>query len=577
MTTLKYEKNGKEVVTGFLDSDTINAFSVEGDTISNGIRKVIRYSYSSSTEQTVDVPIPQDKPIVPLFKAHDHQMEVDEILTKLVRDKLYIDDVLQNKGIISLPCGSGKTYNEDLVLIKEKRAISGIVTSGLPLVTQHEKTLKSLAKEYGEEGNFDYIIIGSNMTYDTEKLDGELAMLEGRSTTDVGVIKAQIQESEANNRPLFFLASIKSLDKLGKALKALGKVADITVFDEAHKSTEKRVNKNLDFNHYPSKYNIFFTATPKTKHTNTDILLDYGMHKPELFGHILYSKTYKEMVDAGVILELIFLRANNKDEAVKSALKEINNVTDASWDDKFKRRLACWVVLLASVHKKTGLTKNISYMSNLVDAQTYVKYEKFLKKLLKSLIGDDADNIYFAYLDGNIFGDEREAVLHHYKKANNAILFNYKVIKEGIDIPSCNSSYWAQVMDAVNAHQSAGRPCRIDPNNKDKKFGYVLVGMFGDSAEVCDGFKAMENMIAEAYFGGFEECIIKLCRFSERGGGGGTGPQPPLPPLDVSMTIGEMRKHMKTIAVNERQMVKEVDDTKTTHDVSPLFKRKILK
>jgi superfamily II DNA or RNA helicase len=158
-----------------------------------------------------------------------------------------------NKGILRMCCGSGKTLVEVKLCLQER--VSCLIAPRNALLSQHIQTFKDVL---GYKGKDDLL------SFETKTVQ----VITINCESDIAVVKVK------PNKKVCFVINNSSLEKLPLT-------PDIVVVDEAHthKNAIKRTGKLLQ-----AKRRYFFTATPQE------------MDDTEFYGETIYRFDYDEAV-----------------------------------------------------------------------------------------------------------------------------------------------------------------------------------------------------------------------------------------------------------------------------------------
>ncbi len=441
-----------------------------------------------------------------------YQLEALQILKQVVNDMYYIDDELVSHGKVILPTGCGKTKIFLRLIIEEIRNINIITAPTISLLRQLEFEFKTYAKKLNKDKFFSYLVVSSDSELlEHDELGDEIHLYEKNPTTDPEVILDFIKTNYENNNRMVIFSTMKSLYKVGEVLKTLEKVADMVIYDEAHRATGKGINCTLTHENFPVEHKLFFTATEKNKISNTDELLDFPMENEEYFGKTLYSKTAFEMITEEFILPPFIVASSFNDENAQKIYNILNdvelneNILENITAIDVKKELALMLSGLLAVYKETGYIKTIAFTQSIKIAEWYKSQFKIINKILTDILGHEVEGLYFDVIKQQVVGSDRLAMIKRFDNSKNAILFNYQVIKEGIDIQECNSVCWMRKMDSIGLMQSAGRALR---KKGDKKYGYIICPINTDSKEKGKYIENMKNIALTLFQEGYKDTVI---------------------------------------------------------------------
>jgi len=497
---------------------------------------------------------------LPIFNPlRDYQEEALEVLKKLVQDQLYVDNEHYRKTIINLPTGSGKTrIFLELLAWWKSFDITVIAAPTISLLRQIEQNTKKFMEEHN--CHYEYKVVSSDRKLSDDEIENEedqlildMMLQHGEATTNVD----EIQSTIANrSKKLVIFATYRSLTKIADAANNLGVTLDLLVADEGHRMCDKTANENLE--HDTFKYMSFFTATVREKVSNTDNFLDYPMTNKDYFGPIGYKKTARELIDAGYILEPKLLAIDWNDEYTEVISKALDN-RELEISDDVKHEFALYVAGLLHVYQQTGKMKNIAFVQSISVADWYLRNFNIITNIMSEIVGHDINMKAFV-ISQRIEGFDRVKMLREFDLCENAVMFNYQVIKEGIDINDCNSVAWMRKMDCVGLTQSMGRAMRVDPNDANKKYGYVLCPINIDHHDKGAIIERMKNIARTLIDMGFSDMIVDRLNNSDRQQGDGSGQRRDIREIDFgALTPEEILKLCENIEIKDGDAIIKPD------------------
>lgn len=342
------------------------------------------------------------------FKPRDYQLEAYNKLKN------------HNKSILSMPCGTGKTFVSFLLSLDYKNIF--ILT---PLISTTEQILIHYKNYYSKYVNINYISVNCN---------GE---------RDINNIKL-------NDNKNIIASTYDSSDVIWKLLKTTNIDDNLIIVDEFHNLSQDMIinKKNNMYKIINSKCKILFiSATPLNTENHKDI-----------FGENKYELNWKYSIENKYICDYNFYYPNNN--------KIITRINDLKIDKNLieKTILINKSYFLLESIKLTNITKCIVYLKTIIECMEFIK-------ILKTI------NIYFELnlkiyeINYNTTKKKRTEFLNKFKNDNSCIniLCNVHVLDEGIDIPECDSVYLTHPNNnPINIIQRISRANRLDINNKDK-------------------------------------------------------------------------------------------------------------
>uniref|UniRef100_A0A6C0EFK8 Helicase ATP-binding domain-containing protein n=1 Tax=viral metagenome TaxID=1070528 RepID=A0A6C0EFK8_9ZZZZ len=347
------------------------------------------------------------------FKPYDYQLEAFK----------QFKSNFNNRGILSLPCGTGKTYITYLCSTLYKKII-----------------ILSPLKEFAKQNLNKFIEYGYNNNTLLVDSDGE---------RDIDNINKFI-----NNDSFLISSTFCSIDVISK-LK-LDNV--LIIIDEFHNLSKNNVtNENNDFYKLlNSDYNILFvSATPRVYELEDE---DYN---DSIFGNTIYNMTFTDAIKNKYITDyriwLPSIHEDNEQLEEELSIYDINSVIKAKCNYLFSCLL------------NNGSRKCIIYC---IDTTEIIDMINGMNELNK-----------FYYINYNINqitsknnDKQRNKILNNFSNGTNIqLLFSVRILDECIDIPSCDSIYITYPSQSkIRTIQRLCRCIRLDKNNK-FKIGNIFI------------------------------------------------------------------------------------------------------
>jgi superfamily II DNA or RNA helicase len=319
----------------------------------------------------------------------------------------------ENRSILEMPCGTGKTLITYLISLNYKNIIllSPLISTTEQLIT-HYKNYYYTFKE-----SINYTLVNSQNTRDINKI-------------------------ELSQNKNIIGSTFDSCDIINKLLEKL-EGSTFIIIDECHNlsntnitDTNNEINKLL-----LSNYKILFvSATPK----------NYG-HENNIFGTIKYILDWKYAIENKYICDYNFYYPNND--------KIIEHISNIKFDTSIieKTILINKSFFLLETIKTINIKKCIVYLKSIKEADLF-------ENILKTI------NIYFEISLGiyninyNTSKTKRNLSLTKFRnnKTKISIMLNVHILDEGIDIPECDSVYLTHPnYNPVNIIQRISRANRV--------------------------------------------------------------------------------------------------------------------
>lgn len=417
--------------TEFFKKDVIPNIEPFFDTLN------IKYNKLSKTE--IDNLLRPPKKIKIKLKELYHIREYQHIIIN--KSVEYFNN--NNKGILVLPCGIGKTL---ISLWITQYLNCNSILIGVPnllLLDQWYDKCKYLFT------NYEYLFIKGNIKINTIK-----KLLE-------------------NSKKCIIISTYDSIFKVKKAISKLkmNYIFDMKIYDEVHHLTTLKYSKDMETKTYTEILNIesnkLISLTATLKHIeninkiNTIICNNDINH----FGKIIEKKSLLWAIQNKIICDYEIQSIIMDEENIEEYLERFN-ITD----DKDKSLFLSSLSALKSIYHNNS--KNLLiYVNTQINCNKIVEY-------IKKLINDNYINIpglYFSTYHSELKNNIKEEIINNFKKCSFGILTCVYCLGEGWDFPKLDGVVFAENMTSnIRIVQSALRASRKDINNPDKITKIIL-------------------------------------------------------------------------------------------------------
>jgi superfamily II DNA or RNA helicase len=367
--------------------------------------------------------------------------------------KQYFQD--NNRGILSLPCGCGKTYTSYMIAQEYDHII---ILS--PLREFASQNLNKFV-EYGYDKN-------KTMLVDTDGI------------RDANIIKKFINA----NKQLLISCTYDSMDIISDCLNHFKNA--LFIIDEFHNLSKANIcnNTNPIYKLLVSNCKILFmSATPRIYDIEYD---DEEFDTDELFGEIVYKMDMGDAITKKFICDykiwLPVVHENNEELDRELSIFEIDN--------EMKNRCK----FLYSCILNNGSRKCIVYCKDTDD----------MKSMMNCMQTLDEFYITNIEINGISCKDSEKIRKEHISKfsSNNEniqLLFNIKILNECIDIPACDSVYISYPSNnKITTIQRICRANRIDKMNAYKIANvYIWCNEYGEILQTLSSIKEYDAMFKD--------------------------------------------------------------------------------
>lgn len=414
-----------------------------------------------------------------MFTPHYYQQDaIDSFMnTYTSTDDLNIKDAM--KGRFVMPTGAGKTFVEASILKEMLNPTGGKVHL---IVAPRIMLLQQLVKEYNNMINYDvdhamYMTLAFHSgKHEPEYKNG--VKWDEEATTRIKKVAENIERAKHLGKDLVIFTTYHSFHKLADANINF----DLMIADESQYCVSKNYHPVVE--QMNASVKLFFTATEK--HTNKSI---HGLNNENVYGEILYRINSKELIDGGYIVKprLHILHGTTQSET-NTVVDEAINYAKVHEDEVTKSGMPYNKVLFACKSAKdiTRITENIS------------KFRKEFPDYNIYTIISHKD--HKAKVNGNKI--PREEFLMRLKQQENALVFHYDILSEGIDVDGFTGVViMRETMTKSKLLQTMGRAIRVYKPNPDlKKFALISVALIdGDDLNQARVSFIINQMRSEGY------------------------------------------------------------------------------
>ena len=361
-------------------------------------------------------------------------------------------------GQIFLPTGTGKTLIQ-LAIHVDDMIKKNPGNYGVYVIAAHRLVLcNQLFQEFREfVSGFDlsasYIYVGSDQQGD-ETFE---------ATTDPDKIKEIVDQSK-DKKHVVIVATYNSF----KQLSVLEKI-DVCTYDEVHTSVRDDFRDNIASVKDRIAKNYFFTATKK------ELENGLGQNDEDFYGKILYDK----MPPAKAIdqIEIVPPRIhqikvdckNESDDPIENNLSMLFKVIASSFT-KHKK------IIDETSHKKIGgkILVNTQGLHQVHPFQTHNEFKQWCISNninVFSFSSNQGEHVNFL----KVTRQKALETLQGLKDEDDAIIFHYNIISEGIDLPNLTGVIILRNVDRIKFTQIIGRACRLLKSDRSKLYsGYFI-------------------------------------------------------------------------------------------------------
>ena len=440
------------------DTDKLELLECDNNNKIHFVKLPCDYSDSSVSGDSIT------EEIVPIISPYTYQLEA---VSKFKEH--FVDN---NRGILAIPCGCGKTYISMLISGDYKHIV-----------------LLSPLREFAKQNLKRFIEYGYNKK-DTLLVDSD-------GVRDIDSIKKFIQSKDK-----FVISSTyKSMDLIAECLD-LFKDA-LFIVDEFHNLSKANILDETDNIYKLLKSNhkiLFMSATPRiydieyVENSNrvcvgdsvsvADSVAD-SESVVELFGDVVYQMAFTDAIASKYITDyriwLPSVHENNEELNKELSIYDIDN----------EIRNRC--IFLYSCIANNGSRKCIVYCKDTEDMTAMMESMKTLNDFYIM----DIEMNSISCLDSD---KRRASVLEGFANTEKIqLLFNIRILNECIDIPACDSVYISYApKNKITTIQRISRATRIDKNNPYKVANvYIWCEEYEEILETLSSIKEYDIMFKD--------------------------------------------------------------------------------
>jgi superfamily II DNA or RNA helicase len=371
----------------------LNGIVVYSNEISSRIKDLsnkVQYLHISYNNQIIDIDYNFLNYIN--IKSRDYQIEACNLLKN------------ENRSILSLPSGMGKTFTSYLIA-KEYNNIIYIAP------------LRVLAKQILDQV-YDY----SNKSYNP-------ILISCDGIRNINCIEQILMEKN------LFSVTYDSVDILINIIDKLDN--KIIIIDEFHNLSDNNLNnKNDNMNKILENNNnkiLFLSATPT--------------ENKKYCGNIIYKYSWNEAIQKKYICDFKIILPETNEE-----LNKFNDVIVETETKDKKLVKKCYFLLKSLLYE--GNNKCIVFLTTIEQAQEFNKILLWMQNMLNI----ELESNIISYNTSKL---KRIEIINNFKTSNKvSILLNIHILDEGIDIPECDSIFVIQPND--NILNLVQRMCRCN-------------------------------------------------------------------------------------------------------------------
>jgi superfamily II DNA or RNA helicase len=419
---------------------------------------------------------------------------VEDAITAVVQSQT-------DRGRVVIPTGGGKTAVEAHSL--RLRGLSKTFKVHLILSPRIALT-NQLIKEYRGYIGHDYLA----MAFHSGKTEPDFALVkwEELNTTSVEVVKEQILRAQSMRKNLVIFSTYHS------AWKLIGIDFGMVIADESQYCVGKDYFDTIT--KLKADFKMFCTATEKHVDTTN---LGRGLNNETVFGPVIYQIPAQELIDQGIIVPpcLHIMTAEKSTKTSNSVVDETIKIAEHQHALTIKSGMPYSKILFA-MNGTDDIRKIITSINTIKKALPTHKIFTIMSNEKYGAMIDGSKVIQVPH-NGQIWENKisRGVFFQKLRETDNALIFHYDIISEGIDIDGITGVVINRNMTLSKLLQTIGRAVRkYKANPSAKTQAWVTIPVIDGDIE---NRKWVEEVLTNIRAGGF---AIEKIKFTGQDGPG---------------------------------------------------------
>jgi predicted helicase len=432
-----YKKGIVNFIIPYFDKNNIKYKILSKDEIDDLIRKIRIYDNNNNTNDVesveyIEKQIENIELNNKIYNPRDYQ--------EIIINKSYEYFQINEKGLLIIPCGVGKTLIS--LWITQKLNLNTILV-GVPnklLLKQWTKVINDL---------FENI---------------PLLIVYGCVNT-----KNIMQFLKNNQKKCIVITTYSSVHKIYTATHNISFVFSMKINDECHHlssvntNLDKPTKKYIEMLKIPSIKQLSVTATLKrlesmvsSKYDDNNIVI--SNNNVEYFGEIIDQKCLLWAINKNIICDYVIQTIITNAEQLEQQLLKFHIIKENE-----KKLFLSAYVSLKSIFD--GHSHYLLIYSNNMDNS--IKLIEYIKMLLDDNYFD-IPNIYYKYYNSEMKSKDQKEIINRFEKAKYGIISCVYCLGEGFDFPLLDGVVFAENMNSniriVQSALRASRKNKLDPH-----------------------------------------------------------------------------------------------------------------
>jgi superfamily II DNA or RNA helicase len=398
------------------------------------------------------------------FKPHPHQKRAIKNA-----HKHYIIE-RESRGKMIMPCGTGKSLTAYWIA-KELKAKTIIVA--VPSLSLINQTLNAWLREVvANKQEVDWIAVCSDKS--VGEVDSAITTqdLGIPTNTDPEVIAKWLRKRSKGLKVVF--TTYQSGRVLAKASRSSGRVFDLGIMDESHKTVgdrDKAFAHLLSDDNIKIRKRVFMTATERRYSGNRDEII--SMDNPEVYGDTFELLTFKEALEQKTPIlsdyKILTMMIGREDIAQYVEQHSIVQPDRGKWDDGVQAEMLAGVVALQKAMEKYPIKHAVSFHTSIAKAKAFQENQQ----IYSDEVNAEPDVLETFFVSGKTPTSIRSRKIKEFADSEKALITNARCLTEGVDVPNIDGVLFADPKrSAVDIVQAVGRALRT---SEGKEFGYIII------------------------------------------------------------------------------------------------------
>ena len=399
-------------------------------------------------------------------------------------------DIIVNNDVklqrLVVPTGGGKTLIESVYLNK-KLSFSGIKTH--LILAPRIALINQLIKDYRDIAGQGYVALAFHSGKDER--DYQQIKWQEFSTTSREKVNEEQERAKSLSKDLVIFSTYHSMKKL------IDIEFDIVIADESQYLVAEDYFET--WQKIKGKEKLCFTATER--HTTSSH--GRGLNNEAVFGECVFQVTPKELIEGGwIVPPKLHVMYGKSEDTTKTTIDQIIKL--AKYQDQVTRETMPSSKILFAM-KGTDDVKLVT--QHIKDIKLQMPNHVIFTIVSNSKFGAMVDGVKMAR--GNFMKELREC--------DNALIFHYDILSEGIDIDGITGVAILRNMIKSKLIQTIGRSLRpFKAKPLAKPFSIVSVPVLNDNDETKSWVSDIVSQIRDA---GFEINVEEINYTGEDGPG----------------------------------------------------------